>query len=370
MSGDNPVYRLGSTKNLEWSTIDALRDDNFDAVRAPIYILRHTPFCLTSLTRSDCKWLLVAAEFQSTDAPPQTMGQMILSQDLIEQQLAQVDLLLAMFPGDGNVFLSETASASLGAWKRLLRSHEGNEPPPNTSMSVPVLLTLELDAHETSPKKALQLDITVPFACGDDQCDAEEAPYPAVRLVQPSWMSKAEAATLAANVAKNQDLLSLIDYFKEAASAHLLQTTEPASATKGPLQIDTQPLVRTWFYFPSISTRSKRDDIVNYSSAYGLTGFLLSGKPGVLCLEGTANNVDAYMRFIKTESWSDIPAYQKKVTERFRENGVTRAFPDMQEITDSLGERRGERANRGDMKLLEAWLVKRGLGEAFMKVLI
>ncbi|KAG5982090.1 hypothetical protein E4U55_002305 [Claviceps digitariae] len=300
------------------------------------------------------------------------MSQMMLSEDLIEQQLAQIDLLMAMFPGEDTVLLNEQALTSLDAW-RSLQSHAIDELPPNVSMSVPVLLTLELDTHERISNKTVQLDITVPFFTRNDaQRDPNEPPYPTVRLVQPLWMSKAEAAALNASAPMNQDLLSLIEHFKDGASCHLVQTAESTKAALSclPTETEMEPIVRTWFYFPSISTRSKRADIVNYAPAYILTGFLLSGKPGILCLEGTATSVDAYMKFIKTESWSDIPAYHKKVTERFREYGVTRAFADMQEITDSLGERRGERANRGDMKLLEAWLVERGLGEAFMKVFI
>ncbi|KAG5996819.1 hypothetical protein E4U54_002478 [Claviceps lovelessii] len=300
------------------------------------------------------------------------MGQIILPHDLIEQQLAEIDLLMAMFPNQDAISISEEALASLDAWKSL-HSHVIDELPPNVSMSVPVLLTLELDTHETITKETLQLDITFPFfTSSDDQRDTDEPPFPGVRLVQPSWMSKAEATALTATADKNQDLLTLIQHFKDGASRHLIQNTASTAATVSCLPVGTEmtSLVRTWFYFPSISTRSKRTDIVNYAPSYTLTGFLLSGKPGVLCLEGSANNIDAYMKFIKTESWSDIPAYHKKVTERFREHGVTRTFADMQEITDSLGERRGDRANRGDMRLLESWLVERGLGEAFMKVFI
>ena len=62
---------------------------------------------------------------------------------------------------------------------------------------------------------------------------------------------------------------------------------------------DDPSLNRTWFYFPSISTRAKRDDIVRYAPGYGLTGFLLAGKPGILCLEGPGHAVDEYMSFIK-----------------------------------------------------------------------
>nr|RBQ99375.1 hypothetical protein FVER53263_10842 [Fusarium verticillioides] len=134
--------------------------------------------------------------------------------------------------------------------------------------------------------------------------------------------------------------------------------------------VDTS-LVRVWFYFPSISTRAKRDDFINYAPTYGLTGFLLAGKPGILCLEGGSVAIDDFMKFIKTESWGDIPAHHKKVSERYREEAVDlkRAFSDMQEITDMI-EKRGARGNRGDMKALEAWLVECGLGDAFGKILM
>lgn len=40
---------------------------------------------------------------------------------------------------------------------------------------------------------------------------------------------------------------------------------------------------------------------------------LTSGKPGLLCVEGCGKEVDRYMSRIKSESWSDIPPFQKKV---------------------------------------------------------
>jgi hypothetical protein len=75
------------------------------------------------------------------------------------------------------------------------------------------------------------------------------------------------------------------------------------------------------------------------------------------------------MRFIKTESWGDIPAHHKKVSERYRE-AAERVFTDMTEITDTVGERRGQRQNRGDMKAVEEWLDERGLKDVLKKVLM
>jgi len=40
---------------------------------------------------------------------------------------------------------------------------------------------------------------------------------------------------------------------------------------------------------------------------------LITGKPGLLCVEGCGKEVDRYMSRIKSESWSDIPPFQKKV---------------------------------------------------------
>lgn len=175
----------------------------------------------------------------------------------------------------------------------------------------------------------------------------------------------------------NDDVFATIEYIRDEAPNYIKNTqTSSTDSSNGHGGAnggdDTAPLVRVWFYFPSLSTREKRDDLVNHAPSYSLTGFVLAGKPGVLCLEGSSKNVDSYMRYIKTESWGDIPSHQKKVSERYREEGeeVKRVFTGMQEITESLGERRGERANRGDMKALEAWLKVRGLGEAFEKVIM
>ena len=245
------------------------------------------------------------------------------------------------------------------------------------------------------------MDVALPLRY-DGSEPPPEPPGPRVRIRQPDWLSRVGTARLAAEVpgadGEAGDLLGVIETIKEAASR------APPPASDGPRnchgensnghnpypdkagnpaprgQEAAEPPVRAWFYFPSISTRAKRDDLVSYAPAYGLTGFLLAGKPGVLCVEGAPGRVDAYMRFIRTESWGDIPAHHKKVSERYREvialpssigggPGGGRAFPDMCEITDELAaSRRGERGNRNDMKALEAWLVGRGLGDAFSKV--
>ncbi|KIL86943.1 hypothetical protein FAVG1_09496 [Fusarium avenaceum] len=288
----------------------------------------------------------------------------VLPQELMELQLGQIDLLMAMYASDDAISMDTGSSDLLDTLKSWCE--DGGDCVPKLSQPV-INLQLRLDAEDDdSSTKTLQLTLTVPLAFERGQTLTEPPPIK-TRIQQPDWMSKGDVVRLNTDI-PDEDILSVIEHIKEAASQYLSSQKQAEEANT--VSKDTS-LVRVWFYFPSISTRAKRDDFINYGPGYGLTGFLLAGKPGILCLEGGSIAIDDFMKFIKTESWGDIPAHHKKVSERYREEGtdLQRAFTDMQEITDMI-EKRGARGNRGDMKALEAWLVEYGLGEAFGKILM
>lgn len=302
----------------------------------------------------------------------------VLPKDLMELQLGQIDLLLAMYESDNAISIPDTDSALLNSMRSWCEGDE-DTPPRMTDTSISLLLHVTLDngQDDDSPspiKRSLALDLSVPLV-SDPTSTYEAAPPlepPRVkfRIRKPAWMNKAEAARLTDGIPDEDDILAVIEHFKEEASLSVPSSREKDMSTSIE---DTLPLVRVWFYFPSISTRSKRDDLINHAPSYGLTGFLLAGKPGILCLEGDSQAIDDYMRFIKTESWGDIPPQHKKVSERYREagSGLDRVFKGMQEITHMIGERRGERANRNDMKALEAWLEGNGISpDVFGEVLM
>ncbi|KAK9425691.1 hypothetical protein SUNI508_03052 [Seiridium unicorne] len=289
----------------------------------------------------------------------------ILPPELMELQLSQIDLLLAMYPEEAVIdSSSENVRADLVTW-----INGNSETPTKLPSTISVSLNLDLSGEISEPSGPVSvlLDLVIPIQ-HEGQEPPEDPPACWIRVKHSDSMSKAEVSSLQAGI-PNEDLLSAIEHVKEACLTHIKTSKNPK--VQETVEPSTEPLVRVWFYFPSISTRSKRDDLINHGPSYGLSGFLLAGKPGILCLEGGSRSIDDYMKFIKTDSWGDIPAHHKKVSERHRETGsISRVFAGMVEITDLLGERRGERANRNDMKAVEAWLDDRGLGDAFKKVLM
>ncbi|KAF9888206.1 hypothetical protein FE257_009201 [Aspergillus nanangensis] len=282
----------------------------------------------------------------------------LLPADIMELQLSTIDLLISMFPSPGELEVPQSTTECMEKLRNWCESP--NSAPSGILSSILLGVHLPIDDGE----KSIQVNISIPLQCQDLEID--QPPPLSYSLRQPDWLSRAEVARLTAAM-PSDDVFETFNYIQTEAirfiEARPSSTPESKTSQRG-------PIVRVWFYFPSLSTREKRDDIVNYAPGYGLTGFVLAGKPGLLCLEGDSGDIDAYMRFIKTHSWGDIPSHQKKVSERYRETGaIERAFTDMSEITDSLGERGGQRANRGDMQALEAWLNDRGLQEAFEKVI-
>lgn len=289
----------------------------------------------------------------------------LLPPDLLELQLGQIDLLLAMYPDESTI--GESSQEMLDRL-RITTEDVGIsfDKAPNISVLLRIAIEGSLAQHE-----ALQLNITFPFTVINNE-DVHDPPPAKIRAQQPSWLSRVATAQMMHDAQNGEDLFSTLEQIREQAN-HQLNLSNSALAARSSVNDASEqagPLVRVWFYFPSISTRSKRDDFITNAPSYHLTGFLYAGKPGLLCVEGASQSIDDYMKFIKTESWGDIPAHHKKVSERLRERIEERAFADMTETTNTVGERHGQRANRGDMKAMEEWLIERGLGDAFAKVLM
>ncbi|CAN8104887.1 unnamed protein product [Discula destructiva] len=295
----------------------------------------------------------------------------ILPRDLVESQLSMIELLMAMYPPPEST--EEGINSSLeGMLEKTRNWCESSEAPPGANClppSLDITVTVPVEDESSDASHSIQMSISAPLL--SQEKDPTEPPPISYQVRQPPWMSRTELSKMVADMPV-ADVVSALEYVKENASQYFHRDDRCPENPQTASSKNDGPLLRVFFYFPSLSTREKRKDLVNYAPRYHLTGFVLAGKPGVLCLEGTSTNVDNYMNAIKNESWGDIPSHQKKVSERLREHcgEEGRKFEGMREITDDLGERRGTRKNRGDMAALEAFLTEQGVGASFSKVIM
>ena len=288
-----------------------------------------------------------------------------LPDDILDAQLAIIDLVLNMFPGTGEVEVPSETSEVLTRLRDSTSSSTLDALPPNVHFTISIFLQIQ--------NRTIQLKVFVPLY--SPFADPSEPPSFSYAIRQPPWLSRGEVGALSSHM-PNNDLFGALEYLQDPTTQFGIPEISPNDAKQShrTASISNQALVRVFFYFPSLSTREKRTDLVRYAADYKLTGFVLAGKPGVLCVEGVSVNIDTYMNYIKMNSWGDIPSHQKKVSERYREGGenapIERCFDNMTEITDFLGGKKGKRVNRGDMKALEAWMMEKGLGNAFERVIM
>ncbi|KAF2276794.1 uncharacterized protein EI97DRAFT_376255 [Westerdykella ornata] len=278
-----------------------------------------------------------------------------------------------MFSLPGEVEQSSYKHGCIQQLRQYIEKYPSLSQPPKLPTSLDFTLNVTVD-----PEHAFQLHIQLPLSRPDSLTheqneDLEEPPPPIVLFRCPTWMSRKAHSELVQRMPSGSPdaVLETVDYLKQECSLYL--SGPPTSASPSRRQQSHSPnrgLVRVWFYLQSLSTRSKRDDMVNWASSYKLTGVVLAGKPGILCLEGHPEDIDAYMSEIKTRSWSDVPSHQKKISERFREDGpdVKRVFDDMREVTGDIS-KGGHRGNRGEMGEVRALFDKVGLGDVFAEVL-
>lgn len=83
-------------------------------------------------------------------------------------------------------------------------------------------------------------------------------------------------------------------------------------------------LVRLWIYSHHIYSKNKRRNILGFASQHCCTGFILPGRPGIICIEGVKEDCDEVWRKIRSMNW-------KKIMLKKEEDCLERSFSSFEE---------------------------------------
>lgn len=120
---------------------------------------------------------------------------------------------------------------------------------------------------------------------------------------------------------------------KFATATQQLASAE-ASNVKGSQQNEENEFARLWIYSHHIYNKRKRDEIVSRARELQLTGFLLSGKPGIVCIEGQFSDCKEWWQEIKSMNWQKI-MIKKSETFHPSEEKSYKKFSKFEEIQSS-----------------------------------
>lgn len=71
---------------------------------------------------------------------------------------------------------------------------------------------------------------------------------------------------------------------------------------------------REWYRFEGIYQPKKRSSIAKFGRELGLNGFVCSGKPGIVMVEGPKSVVNEMLNFLRTDLMADVPRHARQMT--------------------------------------------------------
>ncbi|KAK7068386.1 RWD domain-containing protein 2B [Halocaridina rubra] len=275
--------------------------------------------------------------------------------EMIELQLSEVDMLQSMFPDPRELILDDPAVTV-----DLRDFIEGR-----TLLLPPRLdFVLNLDVE----KGQLSMSVNLPHE------------YPAVN---PDIFVRSQTLDRHTQHRLNQELLLFLKniepgdlsvgpavtwlqengarFFTDVENMEDSRTSQKMTDTK-----DTK-FARLWIYSHHIYSKVKRKDILDLSRDLDLTGFCLPGKPGIICIEGLANNTEEWWQRVRSWNWQKILIKNREITNIGSDGDLTklRRFPGFDELGSESNIRVKSGGHHVDMGDVFRYLEKHESGYVF-----
>jgi len=285
----------------------------------------------------------------------------------LELQLAEVDMLMSMYPNPGEFVLDDPEALEY------LRSVVSGELEVETLESR-LGFSVTVSCQEDDKKLSVELVCLLP------------SDYPAVGpqiFTRAADISRERHKELREELQKYLDSLPLGELalgvllewlqerlYQELPYAGAASAAKSASGRGDGVKKITDPgrdtVTRLWVYSHHIYSKIKRKDIQEWGQELGLHGFAMPGKPGIICAEGFTCDVDDFWYRIRRMNWKKICIKEQEV-EASPASGDLTEWCRFSEFSELVLDARGGKGREYHMDLgqFSTYLQQRGCGPIF-----
>uniref|UniRef100_A0A5F8GX32 RWD domain containing 2A n=1 Tax=Monodelphis domestica TaxID=13616 RepID=A0A5F8GX32_MONDO len=238
--------------------------------------------------------------------------------ECLELQLLEMEMLFSMFPNKGEVCLEDANSL------RRVRNYldRSNGPlPPKIGFVIMVIMASKGD---------IELQVSFPHN------------YPNAKL---QLFGRSYGLDRQQQLRLNQNLTSYIGTFDPgelcvcAAVQWLRDNSAPYFQNS---KLFSEPIIkvktvktvfhRMWIYSHQICRQELRKRILESAKRLSLTGFILTGKPGIICVEGSKNQCEEFWHTIRYPNWKHISCKHAESVQIEGDGDELRLFQIFQEL--------------------------------------
>ncbi|NXA45331.1 RWD2A protein, partial [Nothocercus julius] len=239
--------------------------------------------------------------------------------ECLELQLLEVEMLFSMFPKEGEIKMRD--EDAVPHVQRYLRSSEAALPP-QLEYSVAV------DVGESKAK--VELQVLLPHLY------PHVAPQLFARSDVLNRQQQLQLNTHLASHVSSVDVGELcvcaaVQWVKDNSLPYFQNRKLPSG---GPPKEEGFKVTfhRMWIYSHHIYRQELRKKIFDCAKKLNLTGFCLTGKPGVICVEGIRENCDEFWRVIRYPNWKHISCKHVESIDTEGNIDSLRLFPTFEDL--------------------------------------
>lgn len=241
-----------------------------------------------------------------------------MSLQLVNSQLEELELMLAVFPAHGEMEVDLE-------WQQLAQLYlDGKASPPPT-----------LQYRIRPPIDQIQLELTVQLPLL----------YP---IQPPEVFARVTQQDRSQQKVLNDDLAEYVSSIERGQTCIYTVVSwlqDNAHKYTSPIEPVTTPVLappdktysRFWIYSHHIYSKTKRKDLLSLACEYRVSGFMLSGKPGIICVEGEKDDCEHWWTDVKAMNWKKIA--MKKVEDFPIGSEFERKFSNFEEISFHVANR-------------------------------
>ncbi|XP_006626373.2 RWD domain-containing protein 2A [Lepisosteus oculatus] len=238
----------------------------------------------------------------------------------LEMQVSEMEMLFSMFPGEGDIRL-EDACALLHVMRYLEGVRESL--PPRIEFCIEVKIDnpqVTVDLHASLPHSYPQVAPVLFTRCSS--LDRQQQ-----KLLNDNLSSYISALD------REELCITLAVQWVQDHSMLFLKNCKLPPEPAGRTQEVNSVFHRMWIYSHHIYRQELRKKILNCAKKLHLTGFCLTGKPGVICVEGAKDDCEEFWHDIRYPNWKHISCKHAETISEVNNIDECRLFPAFEELT-------------------------------------
>lgn len=225
----------------------------------------------------------------------------------LELQLAEVEMLNSMFPSSSEFGIID--ASVMDEVRQVLESSNfclQFIPPPSIEFYVKQVVIVN-EKQET-----LELMCDLPHSYPLDAIAELYVRCPSLTKHYHTKLNSDLRTYISENCLGQLCVCDAAQWIKEHAAEYFVPSSPKAKSKTfaGPWKFK-----RLWLYSHHIYSKVKRRNMLDLASELRLTGFTLPGKPGIICVEGDADDVDAFWNAVKHWTWKRISLKHEEAIE-------------------------------------------------------